>query len=515
MSLSRQTPHFGLFAIGLGLASIALAFGERLVAAAALIVSLMPLGAALFPPIERPGGKNVVRFLGLSWTMEEFLTHWIVVGRSGSGKTAGVIRTMLIQLMQSVPDFGCIAIDEKANFHRVLAGICTAHGKPDKLIVLRPRGRGREANSPSHTMNLIGDRSISWETYAQLVIDTAVACGQETNNAFFKNQGRKTIAAIFATLEAIDMVPTLADAYDFIADDGTYNAVVERLEERENESDTCEQLLAHWRNFDRKAGDEKSGIKSTTELYLYPYSADGLRELFGDPNPTLDLSAVDQGKILCPSIPQSYLTQRRYVIAWFKFAGYYHLLRRFDEFDEQGRASLTPIVLLADEGQNSILAAEEGLADHNTLDKIREARGTLILAMQSYSSMLPALKGRGDLAETIVTNLNNHVIGAIRDETGREMAANIFGKEWQTEKSHSFGGKDSVLMVKRELRHIFHTGIFTRLPQFKCIVFHVAGRWAEGYIPPLSDDGKQLSMRYRMRSLRALSWALFKDSSGN
>ena len=104
----------------------------------------------------------------------------------------------------------------------------------------------------------------------------------------------------------------------------------------------------NWRNFIRKAGDEKSGIKSTTELYLYPYSADGLRELFGYPNPTLDLSAVDQGRSLRPSIPQSYLTQRRYVIAWFKFAGYYHLLRRFDEFDEQGRASLTPIVLVAD-----------------------------------------------------------------------------------------------------------------------------------------------------------------------
>ena len=213
---------------------------------------------------------------------------------------------------------------------------------------------------------------------------------------------------------------------------------------------------------------------------------------------------VDDGKILCPSIPQAFLTQRRYVIAWFKFAGYYHLLRRFDDFDEAARSKLTPIVLLADEGQNSILAAEEGMADHNTLDKIREARGTLILAMQSYSSMLPALKGRRDLAETIVTNLNNHVIGAIRDETGREMAANIFGKDWHREKSHSYGAKDSTVMVKRELRHIFHTGIFTRLPQFKCIVFHVAGRWAQGYIPPLTDDGKRVSMRYRLGFLRQL-----------
>ena len=151
-----------------------------------------------------------------------------------------------------------------------------------------------------------------------------------------------------------------------------------------------------------------------------------------------------------------------------------------------------------------ILAAEEGLADHNTLDKIREARGTLILAMQSYSSALPALKGRRDLAETIFTNLNNHVIGAIRDETGREMAANIFGKEWQTEKSHSYGSKDSAVTVKRELRHVFHTGIFTRLPQFKCIVFHVAGRWAQGYLPPLTDDGKRVSRRHRLTPFKRI-----------
>lgn len=504
MSRVGRAPHFALFAAALGLGTIALVFGDRLVAVAAIALGAVPLLTGFAGASDRPRGREVIRLLGLSWTLEEFLTHWIVVGRSGSGKTAGVIRTILIQLMHTMPGFGCIAIDEKANFYLILERICRANGQPDKVVVLRPRVRESEEPPPAHTMNLIGDRAISWETYAQLVIDTAVACGQETNNAFFKNQGRKTIAAIFSTLEAIDMVPTLGDAYDFIADDATYHTVLERLEERAADSDTCELLLAFWRNFDRKAGDEKSGIKSTTELYLYPYAADGLRELLGSPNPTLELRAVDEGKIICPSIPQSFLTQRRYVIAWFKFAGYYHLLRRFDEFDEQGRTRLTPIVLLADEGQNSILAAEEGLADHNTLDKIREARGTLILAMQSYSSMLPALKGRRDLAETIITNLNNHVIGAIRDETGREMAANIFGKEWQLEKSRSFGARETTVMVKRELRHIFHTGVFTRLPQFKCVVFHVAGRWAEGYLRPRTDNGKRTSVNYGLPAIMRL-----------
>ena len=503
MNAGRE-PRLGLFALAAGLAMIAFAFGERFLAGTALALGILQLFALASLTLDRPGGRDVVKLLGLSWTMEDFLTHWVIVGRSGSGKTAGVIRTIVIQLMHSTPGFGCIAVDEKANFHKVLARICLANGQPDKLIVLRPRRWGSRDEAPAHTMNLIGDRTISWETYAQLVIDTAVACGQETNNSFFKNQGRKTIAAIFATLEAVGAVPTLGEAYDFIADNGTYDRTIEKLEGLVEGSVRCAELLGFWRTFDRKAGDERSGIKSTTELYLYPYAAGELRELLGSPKPTLELRVIDEGKILCPSIPQAFLTQRRYVIAWFKFAGYYHLLRRFDEFDEAEREKLTPIVLLADEGQNSILAAEEGLADHNTLDKIREARGTLILAMQSYSSALPALKGRRDLAETIFTNLNNHVIGAIRDETGREMAANIFGKEWQTEKSHSYGSKDSAVTVKRELRHVFHTGIFTRLPQFKCIVFHVAGRWAQGYLPPLTDDGKRVSRRHRLTPFKRI-----------
>ena len=500
-----RAPHLGICALALGLGAVTALFRLWWLTGAAAAVCVLQLFQLGEPSAGIPAGDRVVRLLGLGWTLDEFLTHWVIVGRSGAGKTAGVIRTIIIQLMHSIPEFGCIAIDEKANFHKILARICEATGHPDKLIVLRPRRPGRDGDMAiPYTMNLIGDQTISWETYAQLVIDTAVACGQETNNSFFKNQGRKTIAVILATIAANDVIPTLPDAYDFIADDGTYKDAIRGLEQRAGRSERCRDLLNFWRSFEGKSPEEKSGIKSTTELYLYPYAAEELRDVFGNPYPTVHLNAVDQGKILCPSIPQAFLTQRRYIIAWFKFAGYYHLLRRFDDFDESERGKLTPIVLLADEGQNSILAAEEGLADHNTLDKIREARGTLILAMQSYSSALPALKGRRDLAETIFTNLNNHVIGAIRDETGREMAANIFGKDWLPDRSFSYGPNSRTMSVRKELRHIFHTGIFTRLPQFKCIVFHVAGRWAQGYLLPLTDDGARVSPRWRFAAIGRL-----------
>ena len=472
---------------------------------AAIAVALLQFYNINDPTIQQPGGKHVLRLGGMSWTLEEFLTHWAIIGRSGCGKTVGVIRTMFIQLLRSVPEFGCVAIDEKANFHKVLERVCAAAGRADKLIVIRPRRPGRDLDVPlTNTMNLIGDRTIPWDTYAQIVIDTAVACGQKTNNSFFKSQGRKTITTIFQTLDAVGITPTLADAYDFIADEQTYNTALEKLQIGASQSETCSHLLRQWQSFDAKAGEERSGIKSTTELYLNAFAAPELRDVFSSENPTIALSVVDKGKILCPSIPQAFLTQRRYITAWFKIAGYYHLLRRFDDFDDAHREKLTPIILLADEGQNSLLAAEEGLADHNTLDKIREARGTLVLAMQSYASALPAVDGRRDLAETIFTNLNNHVIGAIRDETGREMAANIFGKDWQTDRSFSYGPNSKTASVRKELRHIFHTGLFTRLPKFRAIIFHVEGKWTQSLIPPLTDDGKRVSPRFRLGLLARL-----------
>lgn len=505
MKFSRES-RLGLCALALGPAALAALFHQWGMVGAALGFILIQVYHLPTPAVNEPSGRHVLRLVGLDWTLDEFLTHWAIIGRSGCGKTAGVIRTIFIQLLHSVPDFGCIAIDEKANFHKVLARLCAAQGRADKLIVLRPRRPGSKAGQPlPYTMNLIGDRTIPWETYAQLVIDTAVACGQETNNAFFKNQGRKTIVMILATLEVINVTPTLGLAYDFISDDQCYRDALADLKKHARFSVRARELQSFWDSFEAKGADEKSGIKSTTELYLNPYEADELRDLFGAEKPTVELRVIDEGKILCPSIPQDFLTQRRYITAWFKFAAYYHLLRRFDDFDEDQREKLTPILLLADEGQNSILASEEGLADHNTLDKIREARGTLILAMQSYASVLPALKGRRDLAESIFTNLNNHVIGAIRDETGREMAANIFGKEWQKDRSYSYGGTNNSTSIRSELRHVFHTGIFARIPKFKCIVFHVTGHWSEGWLPPLTDDGKGVSPRFRLGLFRRLS----------
>src|ERR1017187_145690 len=154
---SERAPYLGLCALALGLSAIAALFREWWIVAGALGLCLFQLYNLTNPPVGLPSGQHIIKLLGMGWTLDEFLTHWVVVGRSGSGKTAGVIRTLFIQLMHSVPNFGCIAIDEKANFYKLLVRICKANGQPDKLIVLRPHRPGAHRELPTpYTMSLIG-----------------------------------------------------------------------------------------------------------------------------------------------------------------------------------------------------------------------------------------------------------------------------------------------------------------------------------------------------------------------
>ncbi|WP_342751145.1 hypothetical protein OH491_27940 (plasmid) [Termitidicoccus mucosus] len=153
------------------------------------------------------GGRHVLKMLGMTWTLDEFLTHWCIVQRSGHGKTAGVIRTMFSQLMVTIPNFGCIAIDEKANFHRCWERFAR-HSSALKNLSFCDHAGGRDLDIPiTHMMNFIGDRTIPWDTYAQLVIDTAVACGQKTNNAFLRIRVENHLEP-FQTLDAIGITPT-------------------------------------------------------------------------------------------------------------------------------------------------------------------------------------------------------------------------------------------------------------------------------------------------------------------
>ncbi len=89
-----------------------------------------------------------------------------------------------------------------------------------------------------------------------------------------------------------------------------------------------------------------------------------------------------------------------------KIAWYAHIKSRFNlSEDELAKRNLN--VLWADEGQRVVTKSELGMADHNQVDQVREAKGCAIFSTQTERSFVPPL-GR-DIKNTLVDNLGNEI----------------------------------------------------------------------------------------------------------
>ena len=118
-----------------------------------------------------------------------------------------------------------------------------------------------------------------------------------------------------------------------------------------------------------------------------------ISEVFCANEPTFSLSEIDYGKIVCLAMPQKFQSERLYINTILKLSYYFHALSRFDKpVEERERDNL--IVLFADEGQEIITGAESAFADHRAAGVIREARATIVLATQAYTSIHGALDKR-------------------------------------------------------------------------------------------------------------------------
>lgn len=442
--------------------------------------------------LDNGPGKPVLELLKVRWSLDDVLAHMLVIGRSGCGKTASIFRTILIQFAKNIPQWGAVILDDKGDLHHVVSNIFKALGITDRLIIVRvplpdePGGKYR--------MNLIGDRSLPWETHAQLVIDVAVSQGQKSTNPFFKTQGRPTIAAILATLEEAELPVTLHTAYDFISTKQQFDMVLEIVQTKNTERGRT--LLAFWEDFESKGPDERSGIKSTTQNYLQPYSIPAIAEIFCSQDPNLDFSIIETGKVLMPSVPQLHISARGYIYAYFKLIFFYRGLRRYDAKEGENVRDKLPLFLMIDEAQNTLLSSEEGLADHKAADRLRGARCGLIYLMQSYSSAYPNI-GDEHKVNTIFANMGSHIVCAIKDPPGREFASKMFGEIEKKKITRTTSRGDTSVSITTEDKPIRRPSFFLNLKKFECVIGHVEGKTSHGVIPPLTDDGTKVAPWYR------------------
>ena len=135
---------------------------------------------------------------------------------------------------------------------------------------------------------------------------------------------------------------------------------------------------------------------------------------------------MDSGAVIAVSMPQRYVTERRYVNTYLKLLFYYHALRRYELPKAQQRQQ-NLLLLVADEYQDLVTASEDDVSDHKIIDRIRGARCAIIAGMQSEISADPAI-GR-DKRKVLSLNFRTQIIFLAADMEGATASADFIGNE--------------------------------------------------------------------------------------
>jgi type IV secretory pathway TraG/TraD family ATPase VirD4 len=370
-------------------------------------------------------GTVVLRLWGLEWTRDEACCHFFITGATGTGKTARAVVPIVHGLRSTLPNTGILAVDSKGALWKPMAAMAEALGQKDslRLIRVRPTHIAPDQWVPPLRLNILGDASVPWSTYAKIIVDTATASGQRGGQAFFKETARDVITHAMHALEAAEMPVTLANVHDAICISSDTALLLARLAEHPGPAAEVERQ--YFSDFAAQPPEQKSGTVYTVANYLRPYTPPDIRQVVCSITPNFSLAEVDAGRLICLSVPQTYQVERRYLNLLFKQLFFLHAFRRFDlEPDEMRRRNLIALVL--DEGQKTTLVSEDGFSDHATVDELREAGVSLISATQTPLSFYAAFETERK-ADVFMANLRTQIHFRAADEKGAKILSEKMG----------------------------------------------------------------------------------------
>lgn len=377
----------------------------------------------------------VLRLWGLTWTRDEACCHFFITGGTGTGKTARAIVPIVHGLRATLPDTGILAIDSKGALWKPLAEVARALGQERdlRLIRVRPPGVAAAGWSPPLRLNLLADPLVPWATYAKILVDTATAAGQRGGHAFFKETARDIITHSMQALDIAGLAVTLDNIYDVICVSARTKELVTALNETAKPTSDAGEARRHaatllqgyFADFDRQPPEQKSGTVYTVANFLRPYRPAEIAEVFSSNEPNFSLAEVDQGKLICLSIPQVFQVERKYLNLLCKQLFFLHAFRRFDLEPTELRAR-NLIALVLDEGQKTTLVSEDGFSDHLTVDELREAGVALITATQTPLSFYASFETERK-ADVFMANLRTQIHFRAADEQGAKMLSQKMG----------------------------------------------------------------------------------------
>jgi len=430
--------------------------------------------------------KIIIRIGGLSWTMEDFVRGWLITGRTGSGKTQSAINTLTFQLFQNVRNWGGICLDQKGLYWEIIVKMAAHFGRSNDLVLLQTRPLGKDMLwRPPHTINLTGNPDVPASTYAKVIVDTAVSLtGGKGGNPFFVTKAQLAIQTAFEILRHMEAYVTIPNIHRLLLNREDGQAAIEELTNFGDQR--SKDLLAAFRSHLEQPPEQLGGVEGTISNYLDFFMHPEIAEVFCANEPTFSVSEIDAGKIVCIAMPQKFQAERLYINTILKLSYYFHALSRFDKSaEERERDNL--IVLFADEGQEIITGAESAFADHRAAGVIREARATIVLATQAYTSIHGSLDKR--YAEVLMLNLSNELIFTVANHDSAVIASKNIGEREVVEKSWGWSGGRQSYNYQKKIKPFFESYQLRKLPKFTAIIRHCEKPFRKRLITPIKPDG--------------------------
>jgi len=431
-------------------------------------------------------GKAVLRIGGLSWSMEDFVRGWLITGRTGSGKTQCAINAITYQIFQNVKNWGGICLDQKGLYWEILVKMAAHFGRSDDLVLLQTRPVGKDMLwRPPHSINLTGNPDVPASTYAKVIVDTAVSLtGGRGGNPFFPTKAQLVIQTALEILRHIEAYVTIPNIHRLLLIQEDADATIETLMNRSDQR--SHELVASFRNYLDQPPEQLGGVQGTLSTYLEFFLNPEISEVFCANEPTFSVSEIDAGKIVCLAMPQKFQSERLYINTILKLSYYFHALSRFDKTTED-REKDNLLILFADEGQEIIAGAESAFADHRAAGVIREARATIVLATQAYTSIHGALDKR--YADVLMLNLSNELIFTVANQDSAIIASKSIGEREVVEKSWGWAAGKRSYNYQRKTKPYFEPYRLRKLPKFTAIIRHCEKPFRKRLVPPINPDG--------------------------
>ncbi|WP_411845729.1 type IV secretion system DNA-binding domain-containing protein [Roseibacillus persicicus] len=434
----------------------------------------------------------ILRIGSLTWTKEELCRHILITGDTGSGKTTSGFQPILLQITRNVPNWGGLVLGVKGDEHRFITELAHAHNRENDLIHLEVRPPDSSTKwTPPHRYNLLSDRSIPWMTHAKIIVDIASSVTEGSQHAFFKPMAQISLSNAFELLDLLAQPVTITRAYELLTSRPVSERAIRSLQGRAQTVQIQKLTEFFDSTFTKaKAHEQREAVEGTLKTYLGFFLNSDVAAVFSSDEPnTFNFSDLDRGAIISITMPQTLATERRYVQTYLKILFYFHVLRRFD-LDSSERDSKNLLLLIADEFQDLVTAAEDGISDHKTVDRIRAAGACIIAGMQSEISADPAITEKK--RKVFSLNVRTRLIFRAADLEGATLSADFIGKKriWKKTISSKPGSLARTISRRKEQEHYIHPTQLLRLPDHTAYAVHPSKRYIRKQIAPVDGEGK-------------------------